>query len=543
MKQLILILVINLLGLCIYAQNDQQFVMEWSKPSKYSGDAMIISASKSDDGYTIFYKEPIHGPGGFKFYFSKVDNAMNIVKTVDITEYIDEKKEERIVSAYTFNGNILLITARNFKDDNIEKVYVQKLNGDGFEVGEKIEIYQQKYKRNYRKLKYFFSFSPNKSYILLYLMAPYIRSTENQSVGLVLFDKNLDIKWNVSKELKVRDYQYSLLQAIVNDYGQVYFLAKNNKDAGTIDYLFGTRRMKVNVDNKLPYELLAFKDGELLAGKIKINYPGLTNLKAQFDENNTLHCVGYYSNDVAARSITIDGVVSFVIDSTFQNIVATYHKDFDKNFYFTGIYGKDKVDLKERFAKNKKINKYTTSLRMEKLIQHDNACISAVGEVSYLQVSRTQNGTDVDYRYDDLVISYILPTGEIVSNTRYIKKQEYNSERPYHILLYGVNNKFVTIIKTRLMKTTQFRENHNLIEMSRRDIRKAGGRDDVVSILTFDKEGHCHGEVLLNFATDEEHRFKVPEALVKLEDGSVLILSETDKSNWYQFARIKPVEE
>jgi|GEM_PF-2205819 len=513
--------------------------ISWSNiGGKHKATVTVFGAFKSKDGYIILEKEVIHGPGGYKYFIEVFDKDMSSQKLTDISAEIDERNY-KILDVIHFGEKFILVTSRNFAKESREETYIQLLDGTTGNLGERIVIYDQNYEKRYQKIDLNFTTSPNKKQLLVQLIPPNKRN-EDQKLGFMLFDENLAKKWekpNIS--IEVKDKKYAILDVLVNDLGDVYLLGKNFKDAKLLGVFLGGGRVYKTTDNTVPFEILYFKDGELTSNAIKLSEIGLIDIALQFGKDNVLHGAGYYSNSVFGTRI--DGVLAITVDPNTGELSSVKREEFSKEFLAEGLSyrAQDRIDKKEK--KGKDVG-YTNNLKIKDVIQHEDGTVSLVGEVYYVIIytTTTANGgttTHYEYHYDDLVVTRISSTGEILSNAKIYKRVVYS--RPYgHSVVFDLDNKLAAI----------FTDNRdNLIGTSNTNTTFKSSnvrvKDKAIAIVTVSEDGEIDREGVVDYLDNKEHAkdavYKMDNDAFVLEDNEVLLFTYFGKKQ-FGFLRISP---
>lgn len=353
-----------------------------------------------------------------------------------------------------------------------------------------------------------------------------------------MFDENLEKEWEKPNlSIEVKDKKYSILEVLVNDSGDVYLLGKNFKDAKFLG-LYGNSKIYRTVDNTVPFEILYFKDGELTSNVIKLSEIGLIDIALQFGKDNVLHGAGYYSN--FASGTKIDGALAITIDPKSGELSSIKREEFSKEFLSEGLSERAQASIDKRDKKGKDIG-YTTNFKIKDVIQHEDGTVSLVGEVYYVIIYTTTNAnggttTHREYHYDDLVVTRISSTGEILSNAK-IKKQVTYRSSIGHSVVFDLNNKLAAI----------FIDNReNLIEINAKSGYKNSNvhaKDKAMTLATVDESANVTREGIVDYFDNKEHEkdatYKMDYDAFVLEDNEVLIFTYFGKKQ-FGFLRVSP---
>ena len=495
----------------------------------------VFGAFKSKDGYIVLEKETIRGPGGFKYFIEVFDKDMNSQNVTNISEEIDEKNY-RILEVVHFGEKFILVTSRKFKRESREETYIQLLDGITGSLDGRQIIYDQYYERRSLKVNFNFITSPNKKQLLVQLIPPNKRN-EYQKFGFILYDDSLNKKWEKPTiSIEVKDKYYSILDVLVNDTGDVYLLGKNIENTRSMSF-FG-RRIYNTSDNSVPFEILYFKDGELISNIIKLREVGLIDISLQFGKDNVLHGAGYYSNTVFGSKI--DGALAITIDPNTGELSSVNREEFSKDFLSEGLSQRAQNSLSKKEEKGKDLG-YTSNLKIKDVIQHEDGTVSLVGEVYYVVVVTTSspNGgttTTYYYHYDDIVVTRISSIGEILSNAKIRKQVTYGSPIG-HSIVFDLNNKLGAI----------FIDNReNLIEINAKSGYKSSNvrvKDKALTLATVSEDGKVTREGVVDYLDNKEHArdalYKMDYDAFVLENNEILLLTYFGKKQ-FGFLRISP---
>lgn len=520
-------------NLSLFAQEQSEdFELTWSSPKKYKDNLYLVGAKKTDDGYLVFDKETIKGPGGWRYYIEFFNNNMEFVKKVDISEQVDEKNYV-ILDILNYGDNFLLITSRTFKSEKREEIYIQKIGESGEKViGKRVKIHDEEiYGRKVRS-SYRLTTSPNNTFLLVQVI-PSKRKKHNQNLSLILLDENLDVQWReeniiIKGESEESKERFAINNIIINDLGVVYFLGKEQDAKSRLTFLIDRDRMGLSGYDDEFYKIYKLVDGVFTDDVITLDKPGLKSMDIQLSLDNILHCVGYFTAN--PKEATIEGVASFVLASDLSEIKSESYLLFDKEFYLTNL---NNMSSKNAEKARKRTLANLRHLVNEQIMRHKDGSITLIGEIQYYYTYTTGFGenqtTHTKYVYGDLFVSHIDNDGEIISNTLIRKSTEYSRPTPKHNLMFSSDYKLVRIS-----------------QMPRADFEDAdpnkNKKDDVLTVSTVNEEGETNDKALFDFADNEDHkkdRFgNIATNGVVLQSNEVIILVGHSK-NEYKFLRVK----
>lgn len=524
----------------LFAQEDSKdFELTWSSPKAYKSALHFVGAKKTENGYLIFDKETIKGPGGYRYFIEYYNNDMVFEKRIDISEQVDEKNYV-ILDVLNYGDNFLLITSRVFKKEKREEIYLQKIGEEGEQaIGERVKIHEEEYYRKKSKSTYRLSVSPNDNFLLVQVIPSWRRKHE-QRLTLILLDSDLNIHWSeenvaIEGESESSKEKFAIVNIIIDDLEGVYFLGRNYITRLPFRFLESGDRTGFYNNDENPYQIFKLVEGKFTGETITLGRNGLVGMDIQLGKDNTLHCVGYFIEE--AKNKSPEGVTSYTIESDLKEITSENFVKFDDDFHLFGLKGRALNRAQKRIDNDKEIGGNFNNLTTEKILQQADGSITLIGEVQYAYTYTSGFGenatTRTRYVYGDLVISHISPKGEIISNAMIRKNQVYGTPTPVHNLMFPANQSF------------------NRIELkSRGDFLdpdpEKNKKDRLLAVRVVNKEGEHSEDILFDYTDKPEHRGdRIPNIArngVVLKNNDVIILSQHSKRE-YKFIRIRSLLE
>ena len=454
--------------------------MIWDIP----GDPVLINAFESTEGYIVFKKHPIRGPGGYKYYIETLDKDLKRVDFKDISDAIDEKNHY-VEEVFQFAGKILIITSSDFRDLSKQEFYIQEVDWVNGTVGRKQLVYEYNYTGRRSDLDLHKRISPNGEYMLL-SYAP--RNVYNRKEGkqadkrsFVVYNADMDV---VDRQDEINmEYSgniYSVKHTIVSDKGAIYLLAdKIIEERGEEDLK----------------SILKFQDGELVANIINFNEGKLLDMLISMNPDGTLYCGGYYSEDIGRGSG--QGVVVMNVDPETGEPINISTQLIGKELLVEGLSDKEKIRLDKREDAGKEV-KQTRDITIREVVSHENGTSSLIGEMYVLVISSSTdaNGhttTTYTYYYDELFVTRIGKDGEILSTVKMPKRYKGSHDLKVSYHAFDMNNELAIV----------FNDNrNNLIEIGPKGVlpytRKA--KVTALTIVTIDESGNQKREGLIDYA-------------------------------------------
>ncbi|MBL4652194.1 MAG: hypothetical protein JKY53_04910 [Flavobacteriales bacterium] len=190
-----------------------------------SKDVTIVSAFNVEDGYIIFKKEPIKGPGGYHYFIEKFDKEMNSLRVHDVSRQFEDEKYiiDEIIKVGT---SYVLITTKNDKERKKEELYAQVLDWESAKLGKRKLIYSQTYPKRRRRIGYDIVTSPNEKY-LMFTLHPFYEKNVQEKLNFKVFDSDIEELWSLKDfEIESEDRNYSVREVVLADNGNIHILGK-----------------------------------------------------------------------------------------------------------------------------------------------------------------------------------------------------------------------------------------------------------------------------------------------------------------------------
>ncbi len=391
-----------------------QFAYEdliWDVP----GDPILQKAFEIPDGYLVFRKHAIRGPGGYNYFIEKLDNNLKRTDFIDISADIDERNYfvEEIVK---FADKYFIVTSKQLRDISTEEYYIQEVDWEAGKVGKRELVFKYKYEGRRSNMSMFVRTSPNDNFMLFTfsysakLQTFTRRQLEADTRTFIVFDSEMEeVEREESVEMKVDDYSFSIDQTIISDEG--------------IIYLLGDRVIEERDDERFT-SILKFNRGDLIANRINFSEGVLTDLSLKLNKEGNLYGGGYYYEDEGRGSGY--GVVVMAVDPDTGEPLSISTQLIDKEMLIEGLSDKEKARIERRESFGKE-TKQVHDLDVRQIVTHKDGSVSLIGENWDIVVTTTvdANGnrsTTVTYVYKELFVTRISPEGEIISTVKMPKK-------------------------------------------------------------------------------------------------------------------------
>jgi len=505
-----LLLIVFATVLCAQEQDDN-VTIEFSKLKlEKSKTVNLISAFKINEGYIVFKKEPIRGPGGWRYFLEKFDDNFKSLKTYDVSgQFEDEgyiiKKIIKIGDDYA------LFTTKNFKDKLKEELYVQTFNWKKGNLSSVRKLYGHTYEKRRKRIQFSVTTSNDESQLLLTIY-PLKKKGEEKTANYTVFNHELEIEWTEEDvSFKKESRVYSISNTILSNNGLIYalgrhYIAKNKKA--------GIKRGK----NK--YEMVTISEGDKEITPIDTKDLWMSGVTLTESKDGTLYFGGYYRGENIRG---IEGVFLYKLDENGEVLDQTWD-EFTDDFIKEGLTKRETKKAKKKEAKDEL---GLTKLYLRRIIKHDDGSISMVGERFWITTTTTTdaNGhthTTTTYHYDDLIITRISKDGEVISNTRFAKHHFHYGAYEY----FNLKNELIIVMNN---------SRNNLVDVNLEGMPRKEKRKYFQQVLTLHKineEGEIERSLIMDYFSEKYMEYgtfsSIGGASVLIEDdGAVEIIALT----------------
>ncbi|MBL4704319.1 MAG: hypothetical protein JKY54_07350 [Flavobacteriales bacterium] len=484
-----------------------------------SNHVFLIDAFRVNDGYIVFKKEPIRGPGGYHYFIEKFDRRMNSIQIHDVSKQFED--ENYVIGSITKVGKTyFLFTTRKYKKQLKEELYVQTFNWKSGALSERNKLYTQlnEKKRNY--INYEVRTSPDKSLLLL-IIHPIYQKNELEKVHLTVYDDSMQEFWAV-KNFKVDylDKNYSIINTVLGNKATVHMLGRN----------FIKKDKKAGIKARSEYEVISIFEGDKRVEKLDQGERKFDDISLKITSDGSLILGGYYR---IKGGIGIDGV--FLFNLTNKGKVKSKTWDAFSTEFITAEYS-EKHKMKMNIKEKKGLDLGITNLYLRDVIQHDNGEMSMVGEIYWVTTYTTTNSNGVStthttHHYGDLIISRISTTGEVLRHVRYNKHHTFWGQ----YRLFDLNNELAILINGNRTLTMDV----NLDEMSKKERKIISGT--ALLLAHVNKEGEEVHKMLLDYKKREYEGFgsyHLQNDIADVSDNEFIMITYCGKKK-FGIARLK----
>lgn len=484
----ILILFISLISLQLTAQKHYEDVTITFGDLKLekSKKVLLISAFKIDEGYLIFKKEPIKGPGGWRYFIETFDDNLKSLKTTDVSQQFED--ENYIIKEITRVGNsYVLFSIKNFKSESKDVLYIQTFNWDTGKLSSPNKLHSQIYEGKRNRLQFVSRTSTNNRFLMYEVYI--IKKGEPVKTNYTVFDENLEEVWSIDKvsfdEEDGRHYEEK--SALIGNNGRIYILGSRQ--------ILRDRKAGVK-QSKKEYEIALVSEEGIEITKINAKSHKLDDVSMTQTKDKTIFFGGYYlGEDVSG----IEGVFLFTLDNELE-VNDEIWSEFSHEFITQGWSNRQTKKAKKKEDKG---TLGLNNLYLRRVVKHDDGSVSMVGEIYWITVTTTTNAnggtsTKTTYHYGDLIITRISAEGEVLNQTKISKHHTYSGAYEY----FSVKNDLIVVMLKRKL---------SLANIAKEDLTKAIKKKYegyTFAMTKINEEGKVETSMLLDYMDEKYKSFR-----------------------------------
>ncbi len=402
-----------------------------------SKTANLISAFKVDEGYILFKKEPIRGPGGWRYFIETRDTDLKVVSSVDVSQQFED--ENYVIQRIIRIGNsYALFSTKNFKSESKDVLFLQTFNWESGKLSSPKKLHSRKYEGKRKgRLKFATRTSPNHK-LLSYEVYATGKDKITRTIYKVL-DENLEEVWSIDNVfIKVeKGSYYAEINSIIDNDGTVFVLGYKRVERD--------RKAGIKQGEK-EYEIMRITEDGVETTKINNKKHKLDDVQLTQTKDGSLFFGGYYFGE---KIYGIEGVFLLTLDKETLKLEDEFWSEFTHEFITEGWSERQTKKAKKKEDKGKLT---LTNLYLRQVLKHDDGSISLIGERYWETTTTTTSANGVTttrttYHYGDLVITRISSSGELVSQTKYKKHRTHFGA--YDVLNVG-NDLFILILEKKI---------------------------------------------------------------------------------------------
>lgn len=439
---------------------------------------VVLEIMKSSDGYVMFRKDPIRGPGGWRYYLEKFDNNLNSKQVVDVSTQF-ENEGFIIKDMVKVGKNYILFTKKAEGSENKEELYYQIFDFETTKLEKPKVLYSRDVTSRKERIVYALQRSPDQELIMVYIENPAARD-EIKTVDFLIFDENMEkVSSFENFEVNPGHRKDAVIDYAVGNLGEIYLLKQN-------------RTGERNHEDFYEYQFIVIDEGEIDVQKLQVQNGFIKNISLTVVEDDKISAAGYYSN---TSLLSTDGVFVFTGDAKSGLSTSVMSKEFSTEFITSEFTDRQKKKVEKKEERGVDYGMY--NLEFRSIIYHDDNSFSIVGEIFWIERYTTTdaNGnrtTRTVYHFADYISARIFEDEEIVF-ARYDKHETFGGVATY----FNLNNNLA------ILETKQKREILDLDfeNMTRKEIKPF--KKDAIGITTIDPTGKQIASILFDNSLPE----------------------------------------
>lgn len=514
---------ILVLMLCSYQNlvTAQSFNVTWGDKARLNvsfDDAVQIEGGKS-----IVLKSKTTGGGMFSS--AKVATTLMIVDanttTVAEKDFEPEEKNTTVKGFEKYGKNIFLLYEVYEKSDKLTSLYAEKIDQKNLKTLEKIKLgsFESDSKSDQASIE--LKLSQDSSKVLVLVEAPE-RKKENRKFYFTVLNTDLKKIWSKEVELPYTQKYIYLVGNSISDDGKVYVSIKNyDKEVSRESVRENGSKVPSYVYKILIYSQASTKEKEILLN-MDNNFVHQSNLS--FNKSSGLVTIaGLYKQKVNGQ---VNGVFYASIDAKTDVINTPKLVPFDEDI----IFRVSKDGFASKKEKDPGLDRY---YEIVSVMRRPNGSIDIISEYrdEYViwrsrggaggtGVTITSSYPEYHYQYGTIVNTNIDKSGKAIF-TRIPKNQKYVSAySPFSLFLsfYPILYKENLVLLFNDDKDNVDRD----IDKKPDDIMKF--KNSVLAAATIDTKGILTRQAV--FSNDEEDYIALPKKFSKIDDNTLLVVSD-----------------
>lgn len=483
----LLFLCITLFTNLTNAQSKPEFELHFFEVEQ-GYDPVILTYFEQENGnFFILKKEPIKGPGGWRYYIEIRDHEMTKMDVKEISSKLDA--DNYIIEDLILLDNSLMILSSKLDNKNDSEVfYSQKIDLTTLDLSDRNEIYKITYEKKRKRPSFGFDISQNKSYIMVTITPPYKRK-EEEKITLHLMNSDLQTIWKREDfSLKLKDKDYSIQKIFVGDNGKVYMMGQE------------VNEMKDEI-----YELFVFTESDIISRKFDFEEEDIEKIGLGLNSKNQLILTSYFSNK---ETRGVKGIVYTLFDGDDLSLVKNIQADFDDDLILYGSKPKS-IDKAKKKSEKKGYELGSYDLQIDHIILNDANEMTIIGQQFDIIITTytDANGnthTKTTYYYGSIYISKFSGDNTLIYNAKipYVR----TASRPITSYDWLIKDNKVSVIF--LDNGKNLFENHMQME-GVKPISKY--KNNVLAYVTVENDGTTKREVLYDYVKENEKDFTIYE--------------------------------
>jgi hypothetical protein len=506
----------------LQAQFIQNIDLKWGDlRSEVPTDPVLLNSFTHDDGYVVFRKHAIRGPGGFHYFIEKLDKQLNQISLVNISPQVDEVNYV-VEDVFKFANNYYLLTSRDNRTEKIEEYYLQRVNDDLRGIGQRQLMYAHSYSGRRSDARLSAHISPSDSKLLL-MIAPRTqrhfwtgKAVEPDQRTFMVYNTSMELVEKIENlDMQVKRSDYVAEQPSISDDGKIFMIGRK---------ILETRGEEART------EVMYIEYGALYATEIKFSEGRLDELKMSLDKQGNMYCAGYYTENKGRLSGK--GVVIMSINPKEGEIINLSTQLINQDLLMEGVSDRAKQTMEKR-AELGRDTKLRETLYVRDIVNHQDGSASLIGEIHFVVVTTSTDANGVTttrytYHYKDVFATRISPKGEIISTVKIAKRYAGGADLGRAVLAFDMNNNLSVI----------FLDNRqNSIEIGPKGVlpyvRKA--KSSALALVNVDQNGKQTREMLIDYSKKPYSTYRLyifGRDLNEIEPGKYLVCTYFGKKKF-----------
>lgn len=423
-------------------------------------------------------------------------------------------KSPTIESFIHVNNRLWVVFSDTDKKLNENSIYVQEVNKDELRL-QGTAILIDKISGDYFKNMYNsyldYAISDDGSKLLISYKLPSENDKQRKNRIHVFDSDSMKELWKNDLKFSYSDKSFSLVQKLVSNHGEVYFLGNERRSKNELE--------KDEVQRNL-YHLFIYTPENNTEFELKLSDKFISGIKIAINKNGNINGSGFYSDKGTG---SIHGSFFIDIDVKNQELVQKSFKEFSLDFIKANLSLRQEKRLNKAVDKGFDVEMYNYDLN--DLIEREDGGLILVAEQYYVETRSYYSPTckcyqtTYVYHFNDIIVVSIAPDGEIEWNAKVPKRQ--NAQNGSSTLGYymGWNDEKLFFVFNDNPKNFEGAVNREIGDY----YAYTGGRSAVtLATVHIDREGYYEFEPL--WLSHDIQGTVFPRAMAEQLDDDVIML-------------------
>ncbi|MFI5149889.1 MAG: hypothetical protein ACHQRM_09170 [Bacteroidia bacterium] len=414
-------------------------------------------------------------------------------------------------------GSLLLFSSYYNRNEKRNYAFVQTLTANGTPGSAYRTLDTIQAEGRHDKGNYGFILSGNQNHILDMYTEPGDKHV-NARLSLKLFDSSMNLSWSKMLELPYAKKLFHLTRTMVDDKGDVYFLANIEKDA----------RHTEKHKPAYHYSILSYSNerNQLREYTIDLDDKFISDITFRINAGGDLICAGFYSKSSESSAA---GCFFLKIDKETNEVTEHTVREFAKDFLL-------------EFMSDRKIEKGRELYNFDignLLLRPDGSAIMIAEQyfmdvVSYYNPASHSYNYSYHYYYNDIIVLGFDAKGEIILQKKISKYQHsVNDGGPYASFALADGGDMLHFIYNDNPENTHRSET----ELDHGHVSSMNNPGhSVVVMVSMDMKGNTQRTQLLDNHSHKNYSWFMPKMNKTLDSNEVILFAQ--KGRYFRFGRI-----